>query len=76
MMTISLLLCALSPVCVTVDESAAPRQVAKTFQGVFLEDVSHAADVLMTEKGFREEAVELLLSTPKWDTSIRKFAAI
>ena len=62
MMTISLLLCALSPVCVTVDESAAPRQVAKTFQGVFLEDVSHAADVLMTEKGFREEAVELLVA--------------
>ena len=60
MMTLSVLLCALAPVCLTVDKSAAPRPVAKTFQGVFIEDVSHAADVLMTEKGFREEAVDLL----------------
>ena len=53
-------LCAVSPIFVTVDESAVPRPVAPTFQGVFVEDVSHAADVLMTEKGFREEAVDLL----------------
>ena len=60
MTTASLLFCVLSAVTVTVDESASPRPVAPTFQGVFIEDVSHAADVLMTEKGFREEAVDLL----------------
>ena len=51
------LLCALSPVLVTVDETASPKRVASTFHGVFIEDVSHAADVLMTADGFREEVV-------------------
>ena len=56
----AVLLCASGAVMVTVDRSASPKPVAPTFQGIFLEDVSHAADVLMTEKGFREEAVSLL----------------
>ena len=54
------LLCALSPVFVTVDETAALRKVAPTFQGVFVEDVSHATDVLMTPDGFREEVVDAI----------------
>ena len=51
---------ALSPVVVTVDETAAPKRVAPTFHGVFIEDVSHAADVLMTADGFREEVVDAI----------------
>ena len=47
-------------VTVRVDEAAPPRRVAPTFQGVFIEDVSHAADVLMTPDGFREEVVDAI----------------
>jgi len=54
------LLCAVSAIAVTVDENVAPKPVATTFQGVFIEDVSHAADVLMTADGFREEVVEAI----------------
>ena len=51
---------ALSPVVVTVDETAAPKRVAPTFHGVFIEDVSHAADVLMSPDGFREDVVDAI----------------
>ena len=56
----AILIWALSSVFVMVDETAAPRTVAPTFQGVFIEDVSHAADVLMTPDGFREEVVDAI----------------
>ena len=56
----ALLLCALPSVFVTVDSAAPSRKVAPTFQGVFIEDVSHAADVLMTPDGFREEVVDAI----------------
>ena len=56
----AVMLCALPAVLVTVDDSAPSRAVAPTFQGVFIEDVSHAADVLMTPDGFREEVVDAI----------------
>ena len=44
-------------VTVRVDATVPPHPVAPTFQGVFIEDVNHAADMLMTPDGFREEVV-------------------
>ena len=57
---LALLFCALPPVFVTVDAAAPPRTVAPTFQGVFIEDVNHAAEALMTADGFREEVVDAI----------------
>lgn len=56
----AILLCSLSAVTVAIDETVSPKPVAPTFQGVFIEDVSHAADVLMTSNGFREEVVDAI----------------
>ena len=56
----ALLLCALPTVFVKVDSAAPTRRVVPTFHGVFIEDVSHAADVLMTPDGFREDVVDAI----------------
>lgn len=49
------------------------EQLQKAVDQNFMRDV-HAS--IWKVANTPEEAVELLLSTPKWDTSIRKFAAI
>lgn len=49
------------------------KQLQKAVDQNFMRDV-HAS--IWKVANTPEEAVELLLSTPKWDTSIRKFAAI